>query len=444
MNAQHLEAQEAERSVLGGIFLDNVVIEQVAVLIKAEDFYAPRHQCVYASMLRLAEESLPIDPITMASALAHKGELRELGGIDYLLALAGSTASTVNIEHHAKLIQDAAEVRRLIDACKNIISKAHGGDYEDSTRLFDEAQQAVYEISERRQGKQFTNMAAALKEVVDKVQAAYEAKSAITGIPSGYYDLDDMTAGFQPGDLIILAARPSMGKTALALNLATNGATQSGRSVAFFSLEMPTVQLASRMLGTEAQIGGERMRTGQVSIEEIGRILQTSKVMKPWPIFMDDTAGISSMELRAKCRRLATDKNIPPLGLIIIDYLQLMRGSGNVRSREQEISEISRNLKALAKELNLPVIALSQLNRSLESRSDKRPMMSDLRESGAIEQDADVIMFVYRDEVYNSETEEKNIAEVIIAKQRNGPIGTVRLRFFREWTHFRNLHEREG
>lgn len=441
--ARHLEAQEAELSVLGGILLDNSARDRIGDRLTAEDFHAPRHRIIFERMSTLADEGRPIDAITLATSLEQTGDLEAVGGVDYLLRLSDAAATAVNVEHHAEIIHDYAEVRRLVLACSGIVEKAQGGDYDDTERLFDEAQQAIYEIGNRRQTKSFIDMPTALKDVIERVQRAYELKSTVTGTPTGFFDLDEMTAGFQPGDLVILAARPSMGKTAFALNLATAAAAGTPdvgpKTVAVFSLEMPTVQLAARMLAAEARVESERMRTGHLGDGDIDRLLQGVKRMNQWSIMIDDTASISVMEARSKCRRLASDKNRPPLGLVIIDYLQLMKGKPGVKSREQEISDISRNLKQLAKELEVPVIALSQLNRSLESRPNKRPIMSDLRESGAIEQDADVIMFVYRDEVYNENTEDKGIAEIIIAKQRNGPIGACRLRFFRQWTRFDNL-----
>ncbi|MEZ4466880.1 MAG: replicative DNA helicase [bacterium] len=286
-------------------------------------------------------------------------------------------------------------------------------------------------------------MAGALKQAVEKVQRAYELKSSVTGTPTGFLALDARTAGLQAGDLIILAARPAMGKTALALNLATNAAMHN-RTVAVFSLEMPTVQLAARILASEARVDGERMRTGHLSDGDIDRLLQSVKRLNQLSVHIDDTPSLSVMECRSKCRRLASERTLPPLGLVVVDYLQLMKGRAGIKSREQEISDISRNLKALAKELSVPVIALSQLNRGVESRPNKRPQLSDLRESGAIEQDADIIMFVYRDEYYNEDSEDRGIAEVIIGKNRSGSTGTAKLKFFKQWTRFDNLEQDEG
>ena len=425
--------------MLGGILLDNSALDRVASIVRSEDFAAPRHRLVFERMVALAESRLPLDAVTLASALEQIDELETCGGLDYLISLGESVLTAVNLEHHARIVHDKAEVRRLIGACVGIVEKAQSGDYEDTERLIDEAQQVVYQIGQQQQSKGFMPLNSALKLALDKVKEAYQTKQAITGLPSGFADLDALTAGLQPGDLIIVGARPAMGKTSFALNLATNAAHRSGKAVAVFSLEMPTQQLAGRMLSSEARVAATSMRTGHMDDGDIARVIEGVKRMSTWKVYLDDTAGLTVMEARSKCRRLAADKSIGELGMIVIDYLQLMRGSPNAQSREQEISEISRSLKGLAKELNIPVVALSQLSRGLESRPNKRPINSDLRESGAIEQDADIIMFIYRDEYYHPDTEEKGVAEVIIAKHRNGPVGTVKLRFFNEWTRFENL-----
>ena len=304
--------------------------------------------------------------------------------------------------------------------------------------LFDEAQQLILEIGQHQSKGSFVPMNDALREVLDNVRSAFESKTSVTGTPTGFSDFDDLTSGLNAGDLVILAGRPGMGKTAVALNIAANAARMSGKTVLIFSLEMPTAQLAARMLACEAEVNSRSMRTGHLVNQDIERLVAAVKRMNDWSVQIDDTAGATIMEVRSKCRRVASDKNLPPLGLVVIDYLQLMR-SPSARSREQEISEISRNLKGLAKELSVPVMALSQLNRSVESRPNKRPMMSDLRESGAIEQDADIITFVYRDEYYNPDSEDQGLAELNIAKQRNGPLGSVKLKFFIEHSRFVNL-----
>ena len=437
--ARHLEAREAELSVLGGVLLDNAALDRIGDSLKADDFFSARHRRVYEQMVALASQDLPVDPITLATALEQKSALDEVGGVDYLMTLASAAATAVNIVHHAQLIHEQAEVRRLVGVCTTIIEKATSGDYDDSARLFDEAQAAVYEIGSDNRQRSFVSMPEALTAVIERVKAAFENKAGTTGLPTGFVDLDNKTAGLQGGDLIILAARPAMGKTAFALNLASNGAKLGAKTVAVFSLEMPTTQLAARMLACESKVNSEHMRSGFLQEGDIERLVQGVKRMNTWSVHIDDSPGLSVMELRSKCRRLASDRTGAHLGLVVIDYLQLMKGRPGVSSREQEISDISRNLKTLAKELEIPVVALSQLNRGVESRPNKRPMMSDLRESGAIEQDADIIMFVYRDEYYHEDTEEKGVTELIIAKQRNGPIGTVKLKFFKEWSRFENL-----
>lgn len=437
--ARHLEAREAELSVLGGVLIDRTARDRLGNSLVAADFFTPRHQVIYEAMTKLADEGQPVDPVTLATLLEQQKQLDAVGGADYLFELADAAVTAVNIEHHAGIVHEYAEIRRLLAACKAIQKKAEDGDYEDASRLFDEAQQEIYEIGKDRQAKGFTEMPEALKAAIDKVKKAYEVKSSVTGTPTGFRDLDGKTAGLQPGELIILAARPAMGKTALALNIAVNAAQMSGTSVALFSLEMPTTQLATRIIASEARVDGERLRTGQLESGDIDRLLQAVKAMNGLSIHIDDTAGLSVMECRAKCRRLASNKEKPPLGLILIDYLQLMKGRPGIKSREQEISDISRNLKSLAKELEVPVVALSQLNRGVESRPNKRPLLSDLRESGAIEQDADIIMFVYRDDYYNEDSEDKGLAEVIIGKNRSGSTGTAKLKFFKQWTRFDNL-----
>ncbi len=439
--ARHLEAREAEFAVLGAILLDNGTLDQVAEFLVADDFFDGRNKIVYQHMQKLGDDSQPIDTVTLATGLEQVGLLAKAGGIDHLHVLDEASASSVNATHYAHIVHDYGEVRRLVQACAGVVEKAQSGDYEDTNRLFDEAQQAIFEIGLKKRQGSFVPVSTALEGVLEKVQLAFSSKESVTGTATGFADLDRKTAGWQGGDLIILAARPAMGKTAFALNLAANAARESNCTVAVFSLEMPTGQLAARLLACDARVDSERMRSGNLLDGDIDRLLVSVRRMNSMGIQIDDTPGATVMEVRSKCRRLASDRNLPPLGLVVIDYLQLMKGKASAGSREQEISDISRNLKTLAKELDVPVIALSQLNRGVESRPNKRPLLSDLRESGAIEQDADIIMFVYRDEYYNEDTEEQGITEIIIGKQRNGPIGTVKLRFFKEWSRFANLLE---
>ncbi|MGC6416195.1 MAG: replicative DNA helicase [Bradymonadia bacterium] len=435
---RHLEAREAEQAVLGAIILDNGALDRVAETLGVDDFYLPQNKTVFESMIALSDESKPIDTVTLATILDQQSKLEEVGGMEYLLALDQTSATAINVGHHAKIVHDLAELRRLISACTTVVEKAQSGDYEEQSVLFDEAQQLIFEIGAKQNQGSFVSMNDALKDVLDNVRNAFENKISVTGTPTGFTDLDNLTSGLNAGDLVILAGRPGMGKTAVALNMASNAARMKGCTVAVFSLEMPTAQLAARMLACEAEVNSRSMRTGHLVNQDIERLVAAVRRMNDWSVEIDDTAGATIMEVRSKCRRLASDRNLPPLGLIMIDYLQLMR-SPTARSREQEISEISRNLKGLAKELGVPVVALSQLNRGVESRPNKRPMMSDLRESGAIEQDADIIMFVYRDEYYHEDSEDKGLAELIVAKQRNGPLGTVKLKFFIEHSRFVNL-----
>jgi len=419
--------ETAERSVLGGIFLDNAALEQVAHLLTAESFGAERHQRVYASMLKLSERGDPIDPITMASSLASMGELRALGGVDYIFTIAGSSASTAQIVPHAKIVADGARRRQLAEICEATVQATGGRDATPDLLL--RLSESAEALAAPDEGGGVVGARAGLASALMRIQGAYERGSAVTGIPTGFEALDGLTAGFQPGHLIILAGRPSMGKTALALNFATQGIKAAGRahSVFYASLEMPSDDLWARILADSANVPGDRLRVGSVNTEEIERLLNATKVEADMPLFVDDDMSLSLPELKAKARQIHADPKSPPLGLVIVDYLQLMGGGG--RSREQEIAGLSRGLKGLAKELSVPIIALSQLNRSLESRADKRPMMSDLRESGAIEQDADLILFIYRDEVYDKNSEDMGLAEVIISKQRAGGLGTVKLRF---------------
>ncbi len=440
---RHLEAREAELAVLGAIFLDNAAFDRIGDVVTADDFYAPRHRTIFQTMLALAEQGEPIDTVTVATALERENQLEDVGGMEYLASLDQVSASAVNVAYHAEIVHDMAEVRRLMTACADVMGKAQSGEYEDTATLFDEAQQLIFQIGAEGRGGSIVPMNEALKEVLSQVRTAFETKKAVTGTPTGFTDLDALTAGFQGGDLVILAGRPAMGKTAVALNFAANAARMTGKSVAVFSLEMPTSQLAARMLACEAEVNSREMRTGHLRDQDIERLVAGVRRMNEWSIQIDDTAGATVMDVRSKCRRIASERDLPPLGMIVIDYLQLMRAP-TARSREQEISEISRNLKGLAKELSVPIIALSQLNRGVEGRPNKRPLMSDLRESGAIEQDADIVMFVYRDEYYNEQSEDKGLAEIIIAKQRNGPLGSCKLKFFMEFSRFVNLKREEG
>jgi replicative DNA helicase len=441
---------EAEMSVLGGILLDNEAINRTLEILTPEDLYRENHRKILQAMIDLNDRGEPCDLITLTSILKKKGELEEVGGGAYLATLVDYVPTAANIAYYCKIVKEKGLTRKLISAATEIVTRGYDGQMEVE-ELLDNAQKVIFEISENKLRPAFFPVGVILKESIRNLELLYERKEHITGVPTGYTDLDEKTAGFQRGDLVIIAGRPSMGKTAFALNIAENAALHSDQKhpVAIFSLEMSKEQLVTRLLCSESRVDASRVRTGHFQENDWPKLIKAASALHDAKIFIDDTPAISVMEMRAKCRRLKAEHNI---GLIIVDYLQLMRGGSNPESRQQEISEISRSLKALAKELSVPVVALSQLNRGLESRTDKRTMMSDLRESGAIEQDADVIMFVYREAVYcekcknrdlNCEENHERNAEIIIGKQRNGALGTVNLAFLGEHTRFENLSDRE-
>jgi replicative DNA helicase len=432
---------EAEQAVLGGLLLDNSAWERIGDLLREEDFYRYDHRLIYRHIVGLLEANKPADVVTVAEALENAGELATVGGLAYLAALAQNTPSAANIRRYAEIVRDRAIMRSLVEVGTAIADSAYNPGGRSASELLDEAEAKVFHIAEMgNRGKQgFSEIQPLLTQVVERIDLLFQRDSAseVTGIPTGYTDLDRMTSGLQPGDLIIIAGRPSMGKTAFSLNIAEHVALETRLPVAVFSMEMAGTQLVMRMIGSVGRLDQHRVRTGRLMDEDWQRLTYAVGKLNDAPIYIDETAALSALELRARARRL--HRQCGRLGLIVIDYLQLMSGSNQGENRATEISEISRSLKALAKELDVPVIALSQLNRSLESRPNKRPVMSDLRESGAIEQDADLILFIYRDEVYNPETPDKGIAEIIIGKQRNGPIGTVKLTFLGEYTRFENL-----
>lgn len=430
---------EAEQSVLGGLMLDNQVWDQVADVILSEDFYRRDHRLIFEAIIRLAEESSPYDVITLTEYLKKHGELEEAGGLPYLTALAKNTPSAANIKAYASIVRDRSILRQLIHIGTEVSDSAYNPEGQTTAEILDKAEQKVFHIAEQtmRGRAGLINIKKYLTTAVDRIDALFTQEGAVTGISTGYTDLDEKTSGLQKSDLIIVAGRPSMGKTSFAMNLVENAAIKDKAAVAVFSMEMPGEQLSIRLMSSLGRIDQHKMRTGQLDDEDWPRITSSVSMLSEAAIFIDDTPALSPNELRARCRRLAREHG--ELGLIVIDYLQLMQVPGMRDNRVGEISEISRSLKALAKELNVPVIALSQLNRSLEQRPNKRPVMSDLRESGAIEQDADIIIFIYRDEVYNKESEDKGSAEIIIGKQRNGPIGTVRLAFLGKYTRFENF-----
>jgi replicative DNA helicase len=432
---------EAEASVLGGILLENEAINRVLEILAPVDFYRESHRKIFRAMMELTDRNEPADLITLSEFLKAKGELEAAGGSTYLASLADQVPTAANIAHYARIIREKAILRQLINSATDIATRGFE-EQGNVDEFLDAAEKVIFDIAEKKIKSAFVSIGDMIKDTLKAVERLYERKELVTGVPTGFKDLDKLTAGLQPSELIIVAGRPSMGKTALALNIATYASLNAGIGVAIFSLEMAREQLVLRMLCSEARVDNSKVRAGYLGERDFPKLANAAGRLHEALIYIDDTPAISVLELRAKTRRLIRDRE-KKLGLVIVDYLQLMRGMGAASNREQEISEISRSLKALAKELRVPVIALSQLNRRVEDRGDRRPMMADLRESGAIEQDADVIAFIYRDEVYNQKSQDKGIAEVIVAKQRNGPIDTVRLAFLNEYTRFEDLAQRD-
>jgi replicative DNA helicase len=431
------QSVEAEQSVLGGLLLDNQSWDRIADILTADDFYRREHRLIFNAIAALCEESSPADVVTVSEWLERSGELEHAGGLAYLGSLANNTPSAANIVAYAAIVRENSVMRELVRAAGEISSSAYAPEGRSANELLDFAEKRIMDISEKghRRGD-FQPLNTLLSKAVDRIDTLFRSKSSITGVATGYTDLDDMTSGLQPSDLVIIAGRPSMGKTSLAMNIAENAAVGNKIPVAVFSMEMPGTQLALRMMASLGRINAHRVRTGKLDDDDWPRLTSAVSLLNEAPIFIDDSPGLTPMELRARARRLKRENG---LGMIIVDYLQLMQSTErNEENRATEISNITRALKGLAKELDVPVIAMSQLNRSVESRTDKKPVMSDLRESGAIEQDADVILFIYRDEVYNKDSPVKGTADIIIAKQRNGPIGEVRLTFLGEYTRFEN------
>ena len=433
---------EAEQSVLGGLLLDNLAWDRAADLLTDGDFYRFEHRLIFAAIGTLVSKSRPADVITVFEQLQSLGRADDSGGLAYLNALAQSVPSAANMRRYAEIVRERAVLRKLIAASDEIATQAFNPQGRGAGQILDEAETKIFRIGEEtsRQRQGFQSIDKLMVALLDRVNELHEnGAEDVTGVRTGFYDLDRLTAGLQKGDLIVLAARPSMGKTAFALNMAEHVSVNEGLPVLVFSMEMGASQLALRLVGSLGRIDQQRLRTGKLAGDEWTRLAEAVDRLKQAQVFIDETPALTSAELRARARRMARQFG-GTLGLIVIDYLQLMSGnSSSEENRATEIGEISRGLKALAKELQCPVVALSQLNRSVESRNDKRPMMSDLRESGAIEQDADVIMFIYRDEYYNKETREPGVAELIIGKQRNGPVGTVKLTFLKPQTKFENL-----
>ena len=430
----------AEQSVLGGLMLDNQTWDTIADRVVETDFYRRSHQLIFRKIEELAEKQIPFDVITLSDALKSIGELENVGGLAYLILLAKDTPSAANISAYADIVRDRSVLRQLIHIGTEISNSAFNPEGRDTAELLENAERQVFQIAEQRQRGQaggFISIKQLLSKAVDKIETLYEQEGSITGASTGFTDFDDLTSGLQPADLIIVAGRPSMGKTTIAMNMAENVALKTNNPVAVFSMEMPGDSLAMRMMSSLGRIDQNKVRTGKLEDDDWPRLTSAINLLASTQLFIDDSPALTPTEVRARARRLAREHG--QLGLIVVDYLQLMQSPSSGDNRVQQISDISRGLKALAKELNVPVIALSQLNRNLEQRPNKRPVMSDLRDSGAIEQDADLIVFVYRDEVYNEDSPDKGIAEIIIGKQRNGPLGTVRLTFLGQYTRFENF-----
>lgn len=436
---------ESEQSVLGGLMLDNHAWEKVADIVTDSDFYRHDHRLIYHHICKLIEHNKPADVVTVAESLEISAELQSVGGLAYIGTIVQNTPSAANIKRYAEIVRERSIMRNLAQIGVQITDSAYNPAGRSAANLLDEAEAKVFEIAEDgARGKEgFMDIQPLLKQVVERIELLYsqDNPSNVTGIASGFHDLDQKTSGFQPGDLIIVAGRPSMGKTAFSLNIAEHVALELNKPVAVFSMEMGGAQLAMRMLGSVGKLDQHKVRTGRLEDEDWPKLTHALGKLNEAPIFIDESAALNALEVRARARRLYRQHG--ELGLIVVDYLQLMSSSSQGENRATEISEISRALKGLAKELKVPLIALSQLNRSLEQRPNKRPVMSDLRESGAIEQDADVILFIYRDEVYNPDSQDKGVAEIIIGKQRNGPIGKVDLAFLGEYTRFENYARSE-
>jgi replicative DNA helicase len=431
---------EAEQAILGGILINNDAMNQVMDVLSADAFYREAHKNLFEGMIELYNNNEPIDLITLSQYLTEKNLFEKTGGTDYLTSLVDAVSTSAGIVYHAEIVRDLSVRRKLITQC-SVISESCFQNWEKTDELLDKAEQVIFDIAEDKIGDGFSSMEEVIKSSFKKLESVAEHEGFVIGVPTDFYDFDRLTAGLQPSDLIIIAGRPSMGKTALALNIGYNAAAKTKRGVAIFSLEMSKLHLGMRLLGFHSGINATKLRTGFLRDTDWMSLTETANHLSELPIFIDDTSGLSVLEMKAKCRRL---KKKSDLCLIIIDYLQLIQGRRSAESRQLEISEISRSLKAIAKDLDVPVIAISQLNRKVEDRPNKKPQLSDLRESGAIEQDADVIAFIYRDEVYHPTTEEnQNIAEINVAKQRNGPTGYFKLTFQKEFTRFRDYTEED-
>lgn len=421
---------EAEQAVIGSMLTDQEAVYAAIERLKPEDFYREDNKQIYTAILNIYNKAEPIDIITLKAELSSMGKLDAVGGLEYIVELPEKVPTTANVDRYIKIVEEKSLLRNLIRAANEILSSGYAQE-DDVENIVDHAEKKIFDVMQKKSQKGYTTIKDVLVESFTKLEELYNQKEHITGVPTGFAELDKKTAGLHGSELILIAARPAMGKSAFALNIGSYAATRANVPVAIFSLEMSKEQVGNRILCSEALVDSNNVRTGELNDEELGKLAETSGELSQAPIYIDDTPGISVMEIRAKCRKLKLEKNI---GLVIIDYLQLIQGSGKTSSREQEIAEISRSLKILAKEIEVPVIALSQLSRAVEARPDHRPMLSDLRESGSIEQDADIVMFLYRDDYYNEDSEKKNIAEVIIAKQRAGSTGTVELAWLGKYT----------
>lgn len=437
------QSVEAEQAVLGAMLIEREAISKVAEFLRQEDFYREAHRLIYNAAVDLFNKNDAVDLVTVTEFLRKDDKLEGAGGISYITSLANSVPTAANVLYHARIVEEKSLLRQLINAATNIAGLGYEAS-EEVGDILDSAEKMILDVSNRKVGQEFTPIKSIIFEAFDRIQGLYESKGGITGLSSGFKDLDRLTSGLQPSDLILIAARPSMGKTAFVLNIASHVAIREKKTVAFFSLEMSKEQLVQRMLCSEAPIDSQRLRVGDLEGKDWQKLVNAADRLSSAGIFIDDTPGITVLEMRAKARRLKIEHD---LQLIIVDYLQLMQGSGRNKgseNRQQEISEISRSLKGLARELGVPVIALSQLSRSVESRQVKKPMLSDLRESGSLEQDADIVAFLYREDYYNPDTENKNITDVIIAKHRNGPVDTVQLFFHKQFTKFADLSRMDG
>ncbi len=428
-------SSEAEQSVIGSMIMDRDAIVAASELITGTDFYETQYSVLFETMIELFNEGKPVDLVTLQDRLKEKDVPAQVSSLEFIRDLVTSVPTSANVRYYAQIVKDKAILRRMIRVTEEIANDCYL-DKEKLDVILEKTEKQVFDIAQNRGAKEFTDIKEVVLRSIDSIEAAAKNQGSVTGVATGFYDLDYKTAGFQPSDLILIAARPSMGKTAFVLNIAEYVALKSNVATVVFSLEMSQDQLVKRILAMNSRVDSQAIRTGSLSGDDWASLMESARLIGNSNLVIDDTSAISVSELRAKCRKLKLEKN---LGLIIIDYLQLMTGSKKAESRQQEISEISRSLKSLAREINVPVVALSQLSRAVEQRPDKRPMLSDLRESGAIEQDADVVMFIYRDDYYNRDTEEPGVSEIIIGKQRNGPVGTVKLAWQAQYTKFANL-----